>query len=50
VGVLLCFVKILVGFKGLGVVLFFQKCNLGGFCKTFEILQSQAKLVLTNWM
>ena len=37
-GVLLCFVEILVGFKSLNVVLHFEKCNLDGFCKTFDIV------------
>jgi len=47
-GWLLFFVKILVRFKGLGVVSCFQKCNLGGFCKTFDIVECQAKIALTN--
>jgi len=39
VGVLLCFVQILVGFNGLGVVSHFQKCNFCGFCKAFDIVE-----------
>jgi len=39
-----------VGFKGIGVVLCFQKYNLIGLCKTFKIVQSQAKVSLTNYM
>jgi len=42
VGVVLCFVDILVGFNGLGVVSQFQKCNLGAFCKNFDIMKCLA--------
>jgi len=46
----MCFVDILVGFKSFDVSCIFQKCNLGGLCKSFEIEQTQAKVALTNKM
>jgi len=36
VGVLLCFVEILMEFKGLSVVSHFQKCNLVNFVKLYS--------------
>jgi len=48
VAVLLYFFEILVRFKALGVVSRFQKCNLGGFFKNFDVIECQAKLALTN--
>jgi len=49
-GVLLVFVEILMRLKGLGLVSRFQMCNLGGFCKNFNIMMYQAKVALTYWM